>query len=68
MEERITTINKKIKRLASSMVIRYSDPGIMLLQADRKINESLFSDGPHPNENGYDLLGREISKILGDLH
>ncbi len=64
MEKRIEVINGKIHNLASSLIIGYNDPGRKLLLPDGKIDESLFSDGLHPNEKGYDLLGLEISQAL----
>lgn len=33
---------------------------------DGKINSLLFlADGLHPGEEGYEVLGREINKVLG---
>jgi lysophospholipase L1-like esterase len=67
MEKRIEMINRKINSLAGAMIIGYNNPGIKLLQADGKIDESLFSDGLHPNEKGYELLGKSISEALMNL-
>ena len=39
----------------------FKNPGTKLLQEDGKINESLFSDGLHPNEEGYKQIVDEIA-------
>ena len=39
----------------------FKNPGTKLLQEDGKINESLFSDGLHPNEEGYKRIVDEIA-------
>ena len=38
--------------------------GASLLLANLKINENLFSDGLHPNTEGYELLGKALSNLL----
>jgi lysophospholipase L1-like esterase len=38
------------------MGIDYADAGYILLNNEGKIDESLFSDGLHPNEAGYQKL------------
>ena len=44
------------------LIIRaHQCPGTKLLQEDGKINESLFSDGLHPNEEGYKRIVDEIA-------
>ena len=61
MEERVVQVNKLINKLSSKEKITYADAGKLFVQgADKKIDESLFSDGLHPNEKGYDLLGAFI--------
>jgi lysophospholipase L1-like esterase len=40
------------------------DPGKVFLKADGKIDESLFSDGLHPNDKGYGLLGAAIKPFV----
>lgn len=55
-EARVKSINKLYKAVAKEMKVNYSDPGVMMLQKDGKINESLFTDGLHPNETGYHVL------------
>jgi lysophospholipase L1-like esterase len=64
MESRVAGINKLISRLPAGKQIQYLDAGKLFLQANGKIDEALFSDGLHPNEEGYDRLGALISKYL----
>ncbi|WP_428655167.1 SGNH/GDSL hydrolase family protein [Runella sp.] len=63
-EARVTILNKGIQALAKSIGIGYADIGKPLLLKNGKINETLFSDGLHPNAAGYDLLGKELQSIL----
>ena len=35
------------------MKVAYADPGKRLLVKGGKIDETLFTDGLHPNEEGY---------------
>jgi lysophospholipase L1-like esterase len=44
--------------------VGYTNIGDALLQPDGKINESLFTDGLHPNAAGYDKLSKEIKPNL----
>jgi lysophospholipase L1-like esterase len=67
MEPRITALNKKIALLAKKMTIAFIDPGRLLLKFDMKIDESLFSDGLHPNEEGYEKLGAALNRLLTDI-
>lgn len=55
-EAQIKDLNKLYKALAKEMGIGYADPGKALLQKGGKIDESLFTDGLHPNEKGYSLI------------
>jgi lysophospholipase L1-like esterase len=63
-EERIVVLNKKIKKMASSIKIEYADIGTSLLFKSKKINEQLFSDGLHPNSEGYEMLGKKLIEAL----
>lgn len=55
-EDRVKTLNKKIAALAKNMKVAYADPGKELLGKKGKINESFFTDGLHPNTEGYRLI------------
>ncbi|MDX8340569.1 SGNH/GDSL hydrolase family protein [Draconibacterium sp. IB214405] len=63
-EERVAGLNLKIAQLAGKMGLDYSDVGTVLLQNDGKIDETLFSDGLHPNADGYNKLAPKIRELL----
>ncbi len=60
-EERIAVLNLDIARMAADLGVKYGDPGTAFLNEEQKIRESLFSDGLHPNAEGY-LLMRDALK------
>ena len=63
-EERVATINKKIKGMCLQNHINYVDFGKGFL-TDEKVNSKLFiSDGLHPGAEGYEVLGKDISELL----
>ena len=45
-------------------LIKYIDPGKVLLAADGKIDESLFGDGLHPNAAGYGKLAPVLAGYM----
>lgn len=61
-EQWVETVNKGIQSMTAQIGCQFSNPGTSLLQKDGKIDETLFSDGLHPNEKGYSLIGKEIAK------
>lgn len=63
-EERIQMLNQKIKLLATMPKIHYFDTSALWLLKSDKINEKLFSDGLHPNEEGYEKFGKALYQIL----
>lgn len=63
-EARVYDLNLKISKLAGSLQIHYIDIGRNLLRKDGKIKESLFSDGLHPNVDGYRILGPVFRRYL----
>lgn len=63
-EARILTLNKGFEKLALSSGSKYADIGTSLLLKTGKIDEKLFSDGLHPNTEGYELLGKALSDVL----
>lgn len=59
-ENHVKTINERISKMVLFHGYSYMDVGHHLLQKDGKIDESLFLDGLHPNEEGY-------LKIVSDI-
>jgi lysophospholipase L1-like esterase len=63
-EERIAALNLEIARLAGKQQVQYADMGGVFLNDAGKIDEALFSDGLHPNAEGYRRLREEVRAIL----
>ncbi len=63
-EKRVAELNLKLAQMAELEQIDYADIGGVLLRDDGKIKENLFVDGLHPNNDGYDLLGAQIVKLI----
>lgn len=55
-EADVKELNKQYKALAKAKGIRFADPGKTLILKGGKIDESLFTDGLHPNEEGYSRI------------
>ena len=64
-EKRIEGLNKQIaKKLKPISYIRFADISTRLKQKNGLIQESLFRDGLHPNENGYLKIAHELKQFL----
>jgi lysophospholipase L1-like esterase len=63
-EARIFNLNLEITQLAAGLQVTYNDIGSIFLQMDNKVNESLFSDGLHPNKSGYRMMRDALLPIL----
>lgn len=64
MEKNVAAINEKIKEMSLRNHINYVDFGKDFL-IENKLNSKLFvGDGLHPNADGYEVLGKDISKLL----
>lgn len=63
-EVRIAELNKAIETTVTGKKIMYADAGYLLIKDDKKIDESLFSDGLHPNAAGYSRIGAFIDEQL----
>lgn len=59
-EDRVSTLNKSIKALTKELKIQFGDPGKRLLDKKGKIVESYFTDGLHPNAEGYRLIAEDF--------
>ncbi len=66
LEERIVRLNKNISLLAADRKLVFFDPGKVLLTGKGKIDESLFSDGLHPDAAGYERLAPVLASYLRD--
>ena len=55
-EAQIKDLNKLYKAMAKEKGIGFADPGKVLLTRDGKVDDSLFTDGLHPNEDGYSRI------------
>ncbi len=62
-EERVAKLNIELAKLAANAKVQYIDPGKAFLK-NGVIDESLFSDGLHPNAKGYDVLGAAIRPFV----
>lgn len=63
-EERVVKLNLMIAQMADLKNIDFTDPGTVLLDENGKIDESLFTDGLHPNKEGYEKLAPLIAEEL----
>ena len=64
MEQRVVVLNRRIADLAGSLKITYIEPGRGLLTGKGKIDESLYSDGLHPNAAGYQKIAAVLAPYL----
>ena len=64
-EDHVATINEKIKAMALKNHVEYADFGKDFMVGN-KVNSKLFlKDGLHPNADGYEVLGKDLKKVLG---
>lgn len=64
MEVRVAEINKSIKAMAQGIGLDFVDAGQGLLLPDGKVNSSLFSDGLHPLDVGYERIAKVLKPII----
>lgn len=64
MEARVATLNQRIAQVAGELNATFIQPGTVFLQPDGKIDESFFSDGLHPNAEGYRQLATKLMPYL----
>lgn len=67
-EDRVSELNKAYQQLAGELRITFADAGSLFLEKNGKLNEALFSDGVHPNAEGYELLGKFIDDKLREMN
>ena len=63
-EPKIKERNLQISLLAGKKSLAYADLGSAFLKEKNKIQESLFSDGLHPNRTGYRKLREMLLPLL----
>jgi len=66
-EQNIYELNQGLVNVSGSMNVRYLDAGKVLLKSDGKIDETLFTDGLHPNAEGYRKLVQVMTPYLKPL-
>lgn len=64
MEQRVANLNHQLAAVNFTGSITYADAGYLFVKKDKKIEESLFSDGLHPNEKGYEKSGEFINRHI----
>lgn len=64
MEARISKLNPQMAKLVNGKGLKYVDASAVFLNPQKRIDESLFSDGLHPNAIGYERLGKVLSAQL----
>lgn len=63
-EVKISELNQGIINVSAQLNVRYLDAGKVLLDEEGKIIEALFTDGLHPNAEGYRKLAQVIVPYL----
>jgi lysophospholipase L1-like esterase len=63
-EDRIVVVNKNMRKMAGSEHVGFADIGKELFLESGKVNEVFFNDGLHPNNKGYEVLGKQLQKLL----
>jgi lysophospholipase L1-like esterase len=63
-EIRVKKVNTMIEQLCINSNVQYADIGNVFLKEDQMLNETLFSDGLHPNKAGYLIMRDAIRPLL----
>lgn len=63
-ESRVKQLNQLLAKVAGEEEVLFTQPGTTLLMDTQKIDESLFTDGLHPNEKGYERLAEKLIPLL----
>ncbi len=61
-EQRVKDVNVRLRAMAELGGYDYVDVGASLVQEDGKIVEACFTDGLHPNEEGYSRIVGQITQ------
>ena len=62
--KRVITINQGIMQMAGEEQVQFINPGVVFLKEDATIDSTLFTDGLHPNETGYNKLAHFLQPYL----
>ncbi len=60
--DHVKSVNKMIEKMAAEEGCIFVDPGRKMFKRDGSFDESLFTDGLHPNDDGY---ARIVDDIVG---
>jgi len=63
----IRQVNDRLARLDDGRTIRFLDIGPKFLGDDGKLNQKLFSDGLHPNVDGYQVWADAMRPTLEEM-
>lgn len=63
-EPRVAGLNTRLAQVTGETNVTFLNPGTVFLKPDGKIDEALFSDGLHPNDKGYRVLGEAIKPLV----
>ncbi|GAB3801033.1 SGNH/GDSL hydrolase family protein [Spirosoma humi] len=63
-EARVAALNEAIAQMTTEANAAFIQPGFVFLQPNGKVDESLFSDGLHPNAEGYRRLAGALKPYL----
>jgi lysophospholipase L1-like esterase len=64
---KIKAINERLAKLDDGKNVRYLDISPKFMGADGHLNQSLFSDGLHPNEQGYQIWTDSMRPLLSEM-
>lgn len=64
LEARVKQFNPKLEKALKEKKITYINLAPQLTDKKGNINLSLFSDGLHPNKEGYQIIAKELKKYL----
>ena len=57
-EDRVEQLNVRLRAMAKENGLKFKDQGKAFLLKDGKVDESLFTDGLHPNGAGYQKIAK----------
>ena len=62
LEARVKRLNVGIANVAHRLGVEFRDPGVNMLLEVGKIDASLFVDGLHPNNDGYERVAKAFTE------